>query len=255
MPLELEAGAVELTIADEFYPERAAGGFSHVSSTVDFYNHVNALLEPEMVLVDFGAGRGGEAEVPSRYVRELTNLRGKVRKVIGVDVDPVVHDNPLIDEAVLINPATPLPFADASIDMIVTSWTFEHIEDPKFIVGELGRVLRPGGWLCARTPNRWGYITLGARLVPAGLHAAVLRRVQPDRKDCDVFPKFYRLNSVNTIKREFERFDVYLYTVNSEPAYFGNSRLLWRAALLGFRLTPSRFGAVIHAFMKKKSET
>jgi SAM-dependent methyltransferase len=244
-----------LRCEDYFYPERAAGGFTRVSSTVDFYTRVNALLVPDMIVLDFGAGRGKESEGSCQFVVALATLKGKVRKVIGVDVDPVVRNNPMIDEAVVIDPDAPLPFADGSIDLIVSDWTLEHIADPKATVHELSRVLRPGGWLCARTPNRWGYITFGARLVPERLHAATLRRVQPNRKECDVFPKFYKLNSLNTIKREFARFDVFLYTINSEPAYFGNSRLLWRAALLGFRLTPNRFGAVIHAFMRKKSES
>jgi SAM-dependent methyltransferase len=225
-----------------------------VDSTVDFYTRVNALLSPEMIVLDFGAGRGRGSEGPSSYVRTLATLKGKVQKVVGADVDPVVRDNPLIDDAVVIAPDSPLPFADRSIDLIVSDWTFEHIQNPNIVVRELGRVLRPGGWICARTPNRWGYITIGAQLVPERLHAAVLRKAQPDRKQCDVFPKFYKLNSHRAIKRIFHGFDVFLYTVNSEPAYFGNSRLLWRAALLGFRITPSRFGAIIHAFLRKNND-
>jgi SAM-dependent methyltransferase len=225
-----------------------------VDSSVDFYTRVNALLSPEMTVLDFGAGRGRGSETLPPYTRALATVKGKVRKVIGADVDPVVRDNPLIDEAVVIAPDAPLPFADASIDLIVSDWTLEHIENPNVVVHELGRVLRPGGWLCARTPNRWGYIALGSQLVPARLHAAVLRRAQPDRKECDVFRKYYKLNSLRTIKKIFHNFDVFLYTVNAEPAYFGNSRLLWRAVLLGFRITPSQFGAVIHAFLRKNND-
>jgi SAM-dependent methyltransferase len=241
-------------IEEYFFPETAVGGFSHVCSSVDFFSRVNALLLPEMVVLDFGAGRGRPPEVPaSPYVRSLETLKGKVNKVIGVDVDPVVRDNPSLDEAVVILPDAPLPFGDGSIDLVVSDWTFEHIDNIDWITSEMTRVLRPGGWLCARTTNVWGYIALGARLIPEGLHARVLRRAQPERREFDVFPKFYRLNSPGTIKDNFTKsFDPFVYTVNSEPAYFGNSRLLWRLALLGFRLTPSRFGAIIHAFLRRK---
>jgi SAM-dependent methyltransferase len=241
-------------IEDYFYPEKAVGGFTHVSSSMDFYTRVNALLLPEMVVVDFGAGRGRPPDVPSeRYVRSLLTLKGKVSKFIGVDIDPVVRDNPSLDEAVVILPDAPLPFGDGSIDLVVSDWTFEHIDNIDWITSEMARVLRAGGWLCARTPNAWGYIALGARLIPERLHARVLRRTQPARQECDVFPKYYRLNSPGTIKEKFiNSFEPFIYTVNSEPAYFGNSRLLWRLALLGFRLTPSRFGAIIHAFLRRK---
>ncbi len=239
---------------EHFFPEKAAGGFTHVDSTVDFYNRVNALLRPGTTVIDFGAGRGRASEELPPYVRGLATLKGKVGKVIGVDVDPVVRENPLIDEAIVITPDAPLPFADNSVDLIVSDWALEHISEPQRLVTELTRILRPGGWLCARTPNRWGYIAVGTTLIPERLHAAVLNRVQPTRKECDVFPKFYRINTLSAFRSHFgSQFEVFAYTVNSEPAYVGNSRFLWRLALLGFRFTPDRFGAVIHAFLRKQS--
>lgn len=48
----------------------------------------------------------------------------------------------------------PLPFADASFDAIVTFQVIEHIEEDKFFLHELHRVLRPGGVLMLTTPNR-----------------------------------------------------------------------------------------------------
>ena len=49
-----------------FYPEIRAGGFPHVSSDVDFYTRVNALIQPEFVVRDFGAGRGSANEIHQR---------------------------------------------------------------------------------------------------------------------------------------------------------------------------------------------
>jgi SAM-dependent methyltransferase len=48
----------------------------------------------------------------------------------------------------------------------VSDFTFEHIVDPAQAARELDRVLKHGGWLCARTPNRYGYIALANRFVP-----------------------------------------------------------------------------------------
>ena len=45
-------------------------------------------------------------------------------------------------------------------------------DDPESVAAEIDRVLRPEGWICARTPNRNGYIAWGARLRHiAHLHA------------------------------------------------------------------------------------
>ena len=62
-------------------------------------------------------------------------------------------------------------------------------------------MLRPGGWLAARTPNKWGMIGIGARAVPNDLHTRVLRRLQPDRKAEDVFPVRYQMNTRKDLRR------------------------------------------------------
>jgi ubiquinone/menaquinone biosynthesis C-methylase UbiE len=64
--------------------------------------------------------------------------------------------NPALDEAYVFNPKDPLPLGDASIDVIVSDVTFEHIVDPAQAARELDRVLKHGGWLCARTPIAMG---------------------------------------------------------------------------------------------------
>ena len=45
-------------IVSRFYPENRAGGFSRCDGTVQFYQRVRALLRPNYVVLDFGAGRG-----------------------------------------------------------------------------------------------------------------------------------------------------------------------------------------------------
>jgi len=42
---------------------------------------------------------------------------------------------------------TRLPYADASFDTIVCGWVLEHLPDPRPGLGELARVLQPGGKL------------------------------------------------------------------------------------------------------------
>lgn len=243
------------TALEYFYPEIEVGGFSHVSSTVDLYNRINALLTPDMTVMDFGAGRGQSAEIDSAYVRELMRIKGKVSKFIGVDVDPVVLENPLVDEATVIKPDEPLPFPDRSVDLIICDWVLEHISDPAFMLREVHRILKPGGWLCARTPNRWGYVALGATLIPSGLHGFIMKIVQPHRKEMDIFPKFYRMNSFGSIDKLFRQagFASYIYSLNSEPAYAGNMRMAWRVFFLLFRITPASFQAFLHVFAKKAS--
>ena len=43
--------------------------------------------------------------------------------------------------------ATDLPFEDDSFDLIWTIWTLEHVPNPEIALGEMRRVVRPGGVL------------------------------------------------------------------------------------------------------------
>jgi SAM-dependent methyltransferase len=241
-----------------FYPEVEAGGFSRVDGTVEFFSRVNALLHPSMVILDFGAGRGAQlANGTCSYRRNLSILKGKVRKVIGVDVDPVVLENEFLDQSFVIRRGAPLPLSNESIGMIVSDWTFEHIDDPAFAAAEFARILKPQGWICARTPNKWGYIGLGANLVPNKAHARVLKRLQPDsyRETRDVYPTTYKMNTIREISRLFpsSQFDNFSYTHDSEPTYCGTSPMAWHVMTMVFRLTPAPLRSVLMVFLRRKT--
>lgn len=238
-----------------FFPEIAAGGFTRVDGTIEFYSRVNALLKDDMTVVDYGAGRGvGPREDPVPYRRELRTLQGKCQRLIGVDVDEAVLSNPAVDEAYKIDLGDALPLPDASVDMVVSDWVLEHVDAPEALAKEMSRVLKPGGWFCARTPNRWGYIGLGANLVPNQWHQRFLKHLQPQKKDVDTFPTAYRMNTKARLKSYFPEasFEQTIYGHFGEPAYFGQSVFVWSLVLISFRLTPERFAPVLMAFLRRR---
>jgi SAM-dependent methyltransferase len=237
-----------------FYPEIGAGGFSRIDGTVAFYKRVNALLTKDAVLLDYGAGRGEHVEDACEYRRSLRNFRSRTASVIGVDVDKAVMQNPALDEAYVFNPKDPLPIGDASIDIIVSDVTFEHIVDPARAARELYRVLKPGGWLCARTPNRYGYIALANRFVPKAIKTRVLKIVQPSRKEEDVFPAVYLINTFGALLKYFplDRFEHFSYTWDSEPAYHASKKTLYRFFQIIQYITPPALRSMLMVFIRKR---
>jgi SAM-dependent methyltransferase len=235
------------------YPEIDAGGFSRIDGTIAFYQRVNALLTPAMTVLDFGAGRGAFMDDPCEYRRDLRNLKGRVRELIGVDIDEAVRTNPFLDRAILCEPNGRIELPDGAVDLVVSDFTFEHLEFPDLVAAELDRILRPGGWLCARTMNRNGYIALFNRMINSRWHPALIGWLQPNRKQRDVFPAFYRLNSRSALRRCFaeNRFHHSVYTWDSEPRYFGKSLALLRAFDLIHAMTPSSLKTTIMIFLKK----
>jgi SAM-dependent methyltransferase len=238
------------------YPEVLAGGFTRYDHRVIFFARVNALLRQEMTVLDFGAGRGIWAEIESGFKLQLTTLRGKCVKVIGADLDPIVLDNPLVDQAIALPDDGSIPLPDQSVDMI-TSWAvFEHLTDPARTAAEFRRILRSGGWICAWTPNKWGYISVGARLIPNRFHAAVLRRVHPtsERRESDVFPTLYKLNTLRELRRHFPTtyFEHFSYLFNGEPTYHANRFLVALAVDITTKLMPDSFAKSLHVFIRKR---
>ena len=237
------------------FPEMAAGGYSRYDPLVHFYSRVNALIEPNMTVLDMGAGRGRAVRDPCRFRRQLRTLKGRVKKIIGVDVDPEVMENPLLDEAIVIGPRDTLPLPNESVDLIVANYVFEHVKYPEEFARELARVLRPGGWICALTPNRLGYIGLAVNLVPNKYHHLLLRILQPRRTLESIFPTSYKINTWGALKRLFpdDRFHRIVYTLNGQAQYsMDSSVLVSKLTLFLFRFIPEYLGATFMIFMQRK---
>ncbi len=239
----------------KIYSEYAAGGFPPNSHFILYFNRVNALIGPESRVLDFGAGRGKLQAIETGWKRHLCSLKGRCARFIGVDVDPVVLKNPMTDENHLIGSDGTIPLPDASVDL-VTSWAvLEHVTNPEITAQELDRVLKPGGWLCAWTPNKWGYVGIGARLVPNQFHAAILRKIGIDgRLDEDVFPVAYKMNTRAALKHLFPlgRYEHHVALRTSPPGYHGGNIFLGRFFQFYDLMMPPVGRSLLYVFLRKK---
>jgi SAM-dependent methyltransferase len=197
-------------------------------------------------------GRSARDESP--YRRRLQGFKGRVARVVGVDIEPGVLVNPMLDDALVTAEGGPLPFPDATFDLVLADWVFEHLREPAPAIAEMARVLRPGGWVCARTTNRWGYVAIGARLIPRRLHQRVPHRLQPAREPESVFRGYYRLNTIRALKKAFppSSFDLVVYPYDAEPAYAGEGRLGGAAASVVHRLVPPALATSLFLFARKR---
>ena len=235
-------------------PEMALGGFSAYDGTIEFYSRVKVLCREDVVAVDLGAGRGAWFEdEESIFRRNMRLLKGSVAQVIGCDIDPVVHLNRAVDSSRLIEAGGPLPFEPGSVDLIVCDYVLEHIDHPEVFASEVWRILKPGGWFCARTPTKFNYVSIAARMVANVRHAGVLKAAQPGRKVEDVFPTVYRLNSRSDIAKSFSsaKFEDYSYTYCFEPQYHFGRAWVYRLFQVVHWLLPAVFTGNLFVFLRK----
>lgn len=136
-------------------------------------------------LLEIGTGSGGIAHYFATH------------EVIRYDVDAVdVIDQrrvPACYRFQLVE-GTTLPFADASFDVVLSNHVIEHVGDAgaqQAHLGELRRVLKPGGLGYLAVPNRWMLIEPHYRLaflswLPRAWRTPYLRRSgRGDVYDCE----------------------------------------------------------------------
>ena len=98
---------------------------------------------PELQVADLGTGRG-------RQVRAMLQVAADGIRVHAVDVSSSLDDDVLHDarvRSVLADLDEPLPFADATLDRVVSLNVAEHLIDPAGHLADARRVLKPGGLL------------------------------------------------------------------------------------------------------------
>jgi len=98
-----------------------------------------------ITIVDVGCGKG--------ILRKYTGNRVQARWVgLDMKVDRAKLTEAGYDELHAGDFDQPLPLADASADVVVFLHVLEHVPRPVFMLGELSRILRPGGVLLAGSP-------------------------------------------------------------------------------------------------------
>jgi SAM-dependent methyltransferase len=117
-------------------------------------------LTPDDLLLDAGAGFGRHAFEAARLGARVVALDYASDEVTGtrstfaaMAMAGEIHESRCA--GVLRGDATSLPFPNATFDKAVTSEVLEHIPNDAAVLGELFRVLKPGGVLAATVPTSW----------------------------------------------------------------------------------------------------
>jgi SAM-dependent methyltransferase len=187
---------------------------------------IRRLVPADGCVLDLGAG--GDVD-PER------SLKLHVARVCGVDIDPIVLNNPQLHEAKLLNDDGTIPYPDAHFDAVLSDFVFEHLQDPAATLREVRRVLKPGGRYFFRTINRWHYLSVISRMMPRGLATALADRFgHAPAGAAKTHDTHFRLNSRGQIRRcaaaaalEIEQ----LVSVETHPIYFSLFAPAWYVAV------------------------
>ena len=228
------------------------GDFEQSDGTIDFYLRVRSLLDGSSRVLDYGAGRAAWFYVDECETRRrLLNLGEVVHELVACDIDPVVLENPVAHSKFLVDENGITPFQDESFDVVVCDWVLEHVQHPMSFFLEINRILKPGGFFCARTPHKFNYVSIAASVIKNSSHSKVISAIQPGRLDIDVFPTCYRLNTLAEIRRVFKGYASKSFVFRANPAYFFGNRIVYWLMMILHRIAPSFLIGSLFVFLQK----
>ncbi len=177
---------------------------------------------------------------PGTFTRALAS---RVRHLCGLDLTPAMLEQAraataragLANVAFACGDANALPFADATLDLAVCTYSFHHFLDPARVARELRRVVRPGG--------RVGLVDM---VVPEGADPEWNNRIERARDSSHArtltaseFHALLEAAGLRVVGQEIgerlRRFDDWMQTVNGPPGtpLYAETRRLMEAAMRG----------------------
>lgn len=142
-------------------------------------------------------------------------------KVIGVDIDAeFLERNELVDQKIVSDLASLPELQDNSVDVIMSSWVLEHLENPEAVFAEVARILKPGGKFIFLTPNLLNYVVFLNQILPDFLRMFVVNRMS-ENLITHPMRVWYRANTVSKLTKLASanglRFEKLI--LNGDPTY------------------------------------
>lgn len=109
------------------------------------------LLKPKHKLLEIGCGIGSV----------VAELSGRGYGIIGADIsrEAIAYGLKKYGDIKLrVEPTERLSFADETFDIVMSFDLFEHIARIDIHVGEVCRILKPGGYYLFQTPNKYSNV-------------------------------------------------------------------------------------------------
>ncbi len=131
---------------------------------------------------------------------------------------------------------------------LVTCWhVIEHVTDPRQVVREMYRVLRPGGWLFLATPNVNDHIFRSAYMMVKGRRPQLY---EPHERELHLF--HFSKNTLRSLVQS-ARFEVRDVGFDRHAASVLGKRLVDRLAYIWFRCTGLHWGMALELSAQKRA--
>lgn len=172
--------------------------------------------QPGATVLDVGGGR--------RCIYAAALAPGSGVRLVAVDVSAAeLAANTDVDEVCVADIARELPFAERSVELILSRTLLEHVEDVPAAVANMARVLAPGGVTLNFLPGRYSLFGMAARLLPFGPLLRFIHWARPATRGQIEFDVHYDRCHPAALERTFRACGFRRVSVTpcwAQPGYF-----------------------------------
>ena len=194
-----------------------------------FENWIKESLNSDSVWIDAGCGK-------NMLVTEFEGISSH-----GIGIDAVIHPELNPDRSKFIqSKLDKIPLPDSYADTIIMNMVVEHINNIEQVFKELNRILKPNGNLIFRTTNKYYPTQLFGHLLPKKLKDKIIYNifgVEPH----DIFGTFYKINTVNKIKRTLPELGFYIYRLEAIEDLHVFNQLVFELSYTFYKLQKMNF--------------
>lgn len=172
------------------------------------------------VILEIGSG-SGKGKQNTEYP--------KVKKIIGLDLDARVLENPYLDEAHHANAyALKETLPNTKFDLIYSHMVAEHIDDGKRFISTQMALLKDNGILLHSTVSKYYWTSLINNFFPVSFKNFLIKNLGGGRSAEDIFPAHYKLNSEMDIKNICNELSLRFEIIRQDepPGYLRRSIIL-----------------------------
>lgn len=174
-------------VSSEFYVENQRTGVGTTINDAGYRVMAAADIDGKTVL-EIGAGD----------IRHIPYWTGRPRQYVLADVDAAMleraklrlQESGVPHREVLVERGGSLPLGDASVDLVVSFYSLEHLHPLRAYLEEMHRVLKPGGMIVGAIPAEGGLAWGAGRYCTSRRWFKKNTTIDPDKIICWEHPNF-----------------------------------------------------------------